>query len=592
MSLRLLLLAAVLCTVQGRLHSVTKPSTALDVDEPVYLALEDKSSPMFTKDTMPEVSPTLKCIINLTAQYFLIYTALAVVRTINQLREAKMTGLQQMLETACTTVTYAPMLSVLFLGTRMRAIQLAQGHTEKYGLPQWWVQDAMYACSGAVFVQVLVVLLIPVVTGDAAAKTDEDGNLDMSTSQAGGTLVTALSVIRYLLMLGLYGGFTTVIYGCFAMEGPKEIWDGNEPPVSPALFSTILLTSTFFGVYLLVALTKTAIELRGNSVFLQKLSSVLTLAKFTVNFAPMLAILFIGARMRALQMDPKNGNPQRWAQCCFYLCTASLVVQTLMVVLMPICTECEVKQGSVEGDVEFEVEDESVRIVLTVVRYLALAAMYTGFSAVVASVFLITHPEDPALTPPLSTAMLCTMNLSVQYFGVYLGLFLCNTAKQCFSGPFVGKLMAIFEAGQKTVMFAPMLSILFWAARMRALQLAKTEDGTIPTTAGPPYWAQDAMFLATWSVLIQLIMAMVLPALSDENIQMDENGAVKPPQSTSWAVTATFEGIRYFSLVSMYGGSTAVMASMFLMTPESIPPYSDSVGYVPPPPSVPTPTAF
>jgi len=255
---------------------------------------------------------------------------------------------------------------------------------------------------------------------------------------------------------------------------------------------------------------------------------------------------------------------------------------------MPICTNCEVQQGSVEGDVEFEVEDESVRIVLTVVRYLALAAMYCGFSAVIASVFLITHPGDPELTPPLSTAMLCTMNLSVQYFGVYLGLFLCNSAKQAINSPFIGKLMAILEAGQKTVMFAPMLSILFWAARMRALQLAKDEDGTIPATAGPPYWAQDAMFLATWSVLIQLIMAMVLPALSDETIEMEENGAVKPPQCTSKPVTLAFECIRYFSLISMYGGSTAVVASMFLMTPETIPPYSDQVGMVPPPPSVPT----
>ena len=61
-------------------------------------------------------------------------------------------------------------------------------------------------------------------------------------------------------------------------------------------------------------------------------------------------------------------------------------------------------------------------------------------------------------------------------------------------------MMAVFEAGQKTVMFAPMLSILCWATRMRALQLAKAEDGTIPPTAGPPYWAQDCMYLATWSV--------------------------------------------------------------------------------------------
>eukprot|EP00441_Pelagodinium_beii_P007337 CAMPEP_0197703252 /NCGR_PEP_ID=MMETSP1338-20131121/125343_1 /TAXON_ID=43686 ORGANISM="Pelagodinium beii, Strain RCC1491" /NCGR_SAMPLE_ID=MMETSP1338 /ASSEMBLY_ACC=CAM_ASM_000754 /LENGTH=654 /DNA_ID=CAMNT_0043287145 /DNA_START=73 /DNA_END=2038 /DNA_ORIENTATION=- len=647
---RIILLAAVLCVTQGRLHKPNKVPSLLKADE----AFSETSPPMFTKETMPEVSPTLKCVLNLTLQYFVIYTALFIVRTVNQLREEKMTGLQQMLETACTTVTYAPMLSVLFVGTRMRAIQLAQGQTEKYGLPQWWVQDAMYSCSCAVFAQVVLVMLIPVVTGDVAAKTDEDGNLDMSGSAAGGVVAATLSALRYLIMLGLYGGFTAVIIGCFMMEGPEEIWHdlimlglyggftaviigcfmmegpeeiwhGNQPPVSPALFSTILCTATFFSVYLLVAITKTAVELRGNSEFLEKMGSVLTLAKFTVNFAPMLSILFIGARIRALQMDPKNGNPQRWAQLCFYLCTASLIVQTGMVVLMPLVLKCEVKKGSCEGDVEFKVENDGVGAFLIALRYLALLSMYGGFTAVVASVFLITHPTDPALTPPLSTAMLCTMNLSVQFFGVYLGLFICNTVKQYMQSSTVDKLMMIFEAGQKTVMFAPMLSILFWATRMhaelnvdklmmifeagqktvmfapmlsilfwatrmRALQLAKAEDGTIPPTAGPPVWAQDCMYLCTWSVLIQLVLAMVVAALGDEKVEMDENGTVKPPQNANKVMVSIFEAIRYFSLLSMYGGSCAVMTSMFLMTPENIPPYSHQVGMVPPPPSVPTAT--
>ena len=38
---------------------------------------------------------------------------------------------------------------------------------------------------------------------------------------------------------------------------------------------------------------------------------VTKLAATTVNVAPMLGILFIGARMLALQIDPKHGNPQK-----------------------------------------------------------------------------------------------------------------------------------------------------------------------------------------------------------------------------------------------------------------------------------------
>lgn len=81
----------------------------------------------------------------------------------------------------------------------------------------------------------------------------------------------------------------------------------------------------------------------------------------------------------------------------------------------------------------------------------------------------------------------------------------------------------IFEAGQKTVMFAPILSILFVAARMRALQLTKSADGTTPPMAGPQSWAQDGMFLATWSVLVQVTLAIIVPiALGTWKPVMDE----------------------------------------------------------------------
>merc|ERR1719265_2705927 len=214
------------------------------------------------------------------------------------------------METAATTVTYAPMLAVLFLGVRMRAIQLSQGQTEKYQLPQPWVQQAMYICTYAVLAQVILVLIMPVLTGEWDVKCDEDGNLDMSKMQVGGIMGTTISVVRYIVMSCLYGGFITVCYGAYVMKGPKEIWgEEGAPPVAPAVACTINLATQFFLVYLGVALVKTTVELSGPSPFLAKLGGLFTLAKFTVNFAPMLCVLFIGARMRALQMDPKNGNP-------------------------------------------------------------------------------------------------------------------------------------------------------------------------------------------------------------------------------------------------------------------------------------------
>merc|ERR1719326_1825548 len=449
-------------------------------------------TPMFTKETMPAVAPTLQCVISLSIQYFVIYTLLAFIRTANQFTGHSMIGIQKIMETAATTVTYAPMLSVLFLGVRMRAIQLSQGQTEKYQLPQPWVQQAMYTCTYAVLAQVILVLMMPIFTGEWDVKCDEDGNLDMSKMQTGGIMGTVISVVRYIVMAALYGGFIVICYGAFVMKGPKEIWgEEGAPPVSPAVACTMNLATQFFVVYLGVALIKTTIELGGASPFLVKMQGLFTLAKFTVNFAPMLCILFIGARMRALQMDPKHGNPQKWAQNCFYMCAYSVMIQTILVIVMPLVVSCECKQGSSEGDVVFEMENPTIGMIVTAIRWICLLALYGGFSAVMYSVFVIEHPTDVSLTPPISPAMQCVMNLTVQYFFIYLMLFICITLRQFLPDVEIfEKAIAIFDAGRATVMFAPMLSMLFIGTRMRALQLTKATDGTIPPTAGPQGWAQ------------------------------------------------------------------------------------------------------
>jgi len=556
-------------------------------------AMHEGPTPMFTKETMPAVAPTLQCVISLSIQYFVIYTLLAIIRTTNQFTGHRFLGAQKIMETGATTVTYAPMLSVLFLGVRMRAIQLSQGQTEKYQLPQPWVQQAMYICTYAVLAQVILVLMMPIFTGEMDVKCDKDGNLDTENMQVGGLMATVLSVIRYIVMAMLYGGFIVICYGAFVMKGPKEIWgEEGAPPVSPAVACTMNLATQFFVVYLMAALVKTTQELSGHSDFLTKMQGLLTLAKFTVNFAPMLCILFIGARMRALQMDPKHGNPQKWAQNCFYMCAYSVLIQTVLVIVMPFCVECECKQGSSEGDVVFEMANPTIGMVVAAVRWICLLALYGGFTAVIYSVFVIEHPTDVSLTPPISPAMQCVMNLTVQYFFIYLMLWICITCQQFLgSSPFWDKAIAIFDAGRATVMFAPMLSMLFIGTRMRALQLTKATDGTIPPTAGPQGWAQDGMFLSTWSVLVQVIMAIMVPLLTGATPEMDEDGNLKTPEGASYWLGMFCDVVKYFCLIAMYGGAVTVMYAVYTMTPETLPPYAERGSLIPgtPVPNPPTP---
>ena len=91
------------------------------------------------------VSTSMQGVISLMIQYFVIYTALAMVRTAADTFNLSYEGLliQGMLKNATYTVAYAPMLAVLFLGCRMRVTWLTQGK----GNPPEYVQAAMYCAT-------------------------------------------------------------------------------------------------------------------------------------------------------------------------------------------------------------------------------------------------------------------------------------------------------------------------------------------------------------------------------------------------------------------------------------------------------------
>ena len=65
------------------------------------------------------------------------------------------------------------------------------------------------------------------------------------------------------------------------------------------------------GVYGGIQICKSIDEWAGGfGAHLRPLKEAMEVATMSMFFAPMLAVLFIGARMRALQMDPVNGAPQ------------------------------------------------------------------------------------------------------------------------------------------------------------------------------------------------------------------------------------------------------------------------------------------
>merc|ERR1740138_212733 len=307
----------------------------------------------------------------------------------------------------------------------MRALQLSGGDPEAHDLPQPWVKMAMQAAAWSVLVQTLMVVAVPLVMG-GDPKVSDDGTPVVEGSSIMGKIFT---VIRYLAMLGMYGGFTTVCVGAFMMEAPTSVYPNGAPPVSPAVACTMNLTTQYFGVYLFVAIMRTYHDFYPKSELSEKLQKTCVMCQNTVAFAPMLCILFIGARMRALQIDPVNGNPQKWAQACFYLCAYAVLVQVVILMMIPLVLDGKLKPGSTEGDVTFELPNPTMMMILSAARYMVMLALYGGFTAVIVSVCVI-EGKDGAAPPPVSPAMQCVMNLTVQFFFVYLMLWVSVTVKQ------------------------------------------------------------------------------------------------------------------------------------------------------------------
>jgi hypothetical protein len=512
----------------------------------------------------------MKCIMNLATQYFVIYTAMAVLRTMRNHYGGPPSKALLTVQQSLATVNYVPMLSVLFLGVRMRAVQLSQGQTDKYGLPYPWIQNSMQVCAWSVLIQLLLVLAVPVVTGKAP-EVDDDGNLviknepqavDAKGNPVGSSsqlTATVMQTVRFLAMFALYVGFVLVCVGAFMMESPAElahVWgESGQPPVSPAVNATMFQAYLYFFCYVCLAVLR-----QMNNDAHRNLASLFYLACMCVNMSPMMCVLFIGARMRALQIDPVNGAPQAWAQNCFYMCTGSLYAQVALILIIGLFVGGTVKKGDYDGDIRFEVGNPSLFSLLTALRWILMFALYGGVIAVVYSVFTIEDKQDPAATPPISSAMNCVMNLTAQFFFVYCGIYVIATIRQ-FAGPEnLKKAGETFAMLKMTVMFCPMLAILFIGVRMRALQI--TNGNGAPQGA-----AQDCMFLSTWAVLIQLLMGLVLPCFVKVD-GMDADG--NPKTDAKGGIGAMIiEGFKYFCMVAMYGGAMGIVYALITMTPEN-----------------------
>merc|ERR1719473_2556115 len=176
--------------------------------------------------TLP-VSPTVSCVVNLTCQFFFVYAMMTAMLTISEVTGGTIPldqwKLYSAIDSTKSTLAFAPMLSILFVTTRMYALLI----TDKKGAPQGWVQDGMYMSTWAIAISFMSCLFTGLLMDDV--KTDEDGNvINKFSSPAAGF---GMQFVRYLSMFLLYGGILTVIYGLFVMTPETANGRGSLPGV-------------------------------------------------------------------------------------------------------------------------------------------------------------------------------------------------------------------------------------------------------------------------------------------------------------------------------------------------------------------------
>mmetsp|Transcript_68192 Transcript_68192/g.197505 ORF Transcript_68192/g.197505 Transcript_68192/m.197505 type:complete len:798 (+) Transcript_68192:1-2394(+) len=540
------------------------------------------------------LSICIQCILWLTAQYFLVYTALAVWKVaVDFFDLGRHTTAELALQGACETVFHAPMLCVLFLGAQLRAGQISQGRRG----PPLVAEMGMEVCVWSLVVQTLLVLALPGFAGKTVGRGEEDIESSVPENQA---MAGLLTLIRYAAMVGLHIGYTVVCIMVILMDvrlldvHPVDIWDDPTtapteyaPELSVAMRCTIGLTLLFFLMYLLHAIAYSIVQLMpgmgafglADSMhddtptaarhFVLRWEEYLRACTQAVGLAPMVCTLFMAARMRALELNPKDGRPQWWAEWSFYVCTAAIAGQVIATLLASAAgVNPEVNGGKELEELRCAEASGLERLAIAVRSVLSLVTYGAIATAVVA---IVVMSEGREKMQPFSPTMLCVLGLAAMYFFVYMCLFISQTlAMLTFS--FATTLtpervesllrtVHLWKLLEYTVKLCPMTAILCLGVRERALDLSAFQGS-------PQCWAQDAMYVITAAILLHVLVTLIGGTFS-RGVGVDEAGSPTARRMKYRPGKLALETLRAVGFVMLYGSLAVVFASVLTIRPET-----------------------
>jgi len=533
----------------------------VDVGEDIGDRLEAKAEMLgerLPKLKSPPSTTTRNCVLMIVGLYVSTQIVTMIAKEY-QGGNSKLNAAVQAVNAASPLVAIMPMMCVLFLIARLRALHLTNGHPDQYGLPHMEVRYAMYASTYAcgfswVFLAVASQYL---------------------------TEKKWLKLVQYSALLVVYGGCVVVCLGIHWMRAPKEEWQGKEPPFDMADLSVMTLAMVFFLVHFLLECSDVLANLGGDTSNLT--SEIFKYGTHGLKSAPTLCTILIAERMRAVQLDPETRSFQsdREHVLAHLVMVFATLLQATMAVCLPLYVGATIKTGHYDYDTTLEYK--TWFILNKGLHFMRLKLKLSVIAAAGYSIILTAMEKRPeGETPGFPLSVMCVLALGALYLVVHLLNVIAAAVRSVLQLKGRDAVSEALQVALKIAEGCPLYSALIFAARLRARTLQGLGNCKDPESAREVLpqryclWAFIALttcvFLQTFVVILRVAMPKGRPALTTGSRNSDgaSSGAAVTRSEQPQAPQPTFrnlvESLESFSQKLCYLSAVAIICAILQMS--------------------------
>jgi hypothetical protein len=425
------------------------------------------------------------------------------------------TTVDERLEAAYESLFFVPALCILFLASRIWSLSSFEGELAP------WVIWSMRIIVAAIFVEYLLRVLEP--------------------SESQFVLFIGKQVFSFFAKTCVHFGAAVIVISM--LTSPNK--------TSLAMQCISLLTAVYFAVHALLAVYKTFVwaidgwdEIFGTRASRTRGFAQVQHVKETLALFPMLCVLLLSTRMQALEL---RVSPPQSMQNGMLALSLAATTQVLVVLLQMVL-----------GD-----RMASFQAVLSAFETACLLTVYVGVGLVFADLLEWDAPTNVSLLSmdlgnQLPTSIKCVTTLSVLYFLVLFSVLVARVI-QYVSTVFVaredytkGQVEDTMEYVRQSVVFAPMLSMLLIALRLRARTQGQSD---------PDQWVQTAMVVSVVALLVQATLSPVIYFLTGPSSNQDRS-AEGLGTSRQWCAVVVLIG-KYITNIIFYVALSVLLFAMW-----------------------------